>query len=240
VAPALIVDSLFQKDDTNSGNVGARVVIYGEPGVPPQVIPISGPDTGAVIEALHDTVSEHTVIPTLAARELVENLVHAEMRGAMVSILDGGSTLRISDRGDGIDDVHNAFRPGFTTAGPGELRYIKGVGAGLPTARALAETEGGSLEVDSNLGGGTVMTLKVPVASKRPDPQLPPRARAALALLLELEGADPARVAHELGVPQVAAGRLLVELEQTGLIARAADGRTLTDSGRELVAALFS
>ena len=240
MAPTLIVDSLFQRDVAHSGEIDARVVVYGEPGSSPQVTPVRGSDAGSVIEALCDTVAEHALVPTLAARELVENLIHADMRGATVSILDGGATLRVSDRGPGIADVAKAQRPGFTTAGPSELRYIKGVGAGLPTARALIDAEGGSFEIDTNLDGGTVVTLGVPLAPEQVETQLPPRARAALALLLELDGAESSQVAAELGVPRVAAGRLLAELEQSGLVARDCERRTLTGGGRELVATLFS
>ncbi len=49
-------------------------------------------------------------------RELIENLVHASFAGVVITILDGGNTVRVSDQGPGIPDKEAALRPGFTSA----------------------------------------------------------------------------------------------------------------------------
>ena len=64
-------------------------------------------------------------------RELIENLVHASFAGVVITILDGGNTLRVSDQGPGIPDKEAALRPGFTSADADAKRYIRGVGSGF-------------------------------------------------------------------------------------------------------------
>jgi hypothetical protein len=209
--------------------------------VPPTVDTILAAESAELLEALFEAALEHTALPTLAVREIVENLVHAEFRGALVSVLDGGHTVRVTDAGPGIADPELALRPGYTTADPAARRLIRGVGSGLGTARALMAGAGGSLEICSNLGRGAAVTLTV-----RGGPTLDAgaavssRSRAVLTLLLELEVGAVAELAAELGVPLSCCGRELAELEQRGLVTRGeSGGRSLTDAGRDLVATLF-
>jgi hypothetical protein len=208
---------------------------------PPRITTVADLAVGDVIESLYDAVSEVSSVPPLALREILENLVHADMEGVVVSVLDGGATVRVSDAGRGIAQPAAALEPGFTTADPDHLGLIRGVGAGLPTARGLLEAEGGSLEIVDNLGRGAAITLRVP--GGRPsaaEPGLGDRATTMLALLLELDGATVARLAEELDLTAPACGRELAELEQRGVVARHEGGiRTLTASGRDLVATLF-
>ena len=75
-------------------------------------------------------------------RELIENLVHASFREVVVTIMDGGNTLRISDRGPGILDKDAALRPGFTTATARMRKCIRGVGSGLAVAKPDAARHG--------------------------------------------------------------------------------------------------
>src|SRR3989449_10948263 len=57
-------------------------------------------------------------IPHIGIREIIENLIHAYFHGAVISILDDGNTIRISDQGPGVPDKEKALQPGFTTATP--------------------------------------------------------------------------------------------------------------------------
>jgi hypothetical protein len=102
---------------------------------------------------------------------------------------------------------------------------------------------GGRLEIDDNLGGGTIVTLRLPAAEEAV-PALEPvcsgAAREILALLLEIGGAPPARLAEELGRSRAECGRELARLEHRGLVRREAGGvRALTEAGTRLVATLF-
>jgi DNA-binding transcriptional ArsR family regulator len=200
---------------------------------------------------LSDAVSEAIVLvdqlvtkdagrlPGLVVRELLGNLVHAGADGAVVSVLDSGHTLRVSDRGPGIRDKERAQLPGFTTAGPDLGATIRGVGSGLGLVRESLSSLGGHLEIDDNLGGGTVVTARVPdsaaddVAAEGPERfQLTERQLRSLLLIVELGPVGPTPLARELGVSASTAYRDLVSLEEAGLIAVEGRGsRTVSDEG---------
>src|ERR671932_917011 len=100
-------------------------------------------------------------VPEEALRELIENLVHAGFRGVVISVLEEGNVVRISDKGPGIEHKERAFEFGFSGATPEVVREIRGVGAGLGIARAAAEKAGGTVTIEDNIGGGTVATVAV-------------------------------------------------------------------------------
>src|SRR4029077_7556963 len=100
-------------------------------------------------------------IPFVVIREIIENLIHALFQDAVVTIMDDGNTIRISDQGPGIRDKTRAFLPGFTTATQEMRRFIKGVGSGLPVAREQLAFLGGAISIEDNLEQGTVVTLRV-------------------------------------------------------------------------------
>ena len=220
----------------------ARVAIWSAPALPPVVEELEGLDAAALVESVCDAVAERSPVPPSVVREVVENLVHAGFQDAVVTILDGGRTIRVSDHGPGIADRGRALQPGYTTADDGDRALILGVGGGLPfTAAAMAEL-GGRLEIDDNLGGGTIVTLRLPPAegATAPEPVCGGAAREILALLLEIGGAPPARLAEELGRSRAECGRELARLEHRGLVRREAGGvRALTEAGTRLVATLF-
>lgn len=141
-----------------------RIAVYESSREPPRVLHISGEDMRTVIEEAAERA--HQVIRDLGARisfialrETVENLVHARLQGATVSILDGGRTVVVSDRGPGIPQKEMAFVPGFSTAPEGLRKLIRGVGSGLPVALEAMGADGGFVALEDNLEGGTVVTL---------------------------------------------------------------------------------
>jgi CheY-like chemotaxis protein len=69
--------------------------------------------------------------------------------------------IAVTDRGEGMSPevVRQAVEPFFTTRAPGH-----GLGLGLTIARMVAESHGGYLEVDSNLGTGTTVSISLPIA----------------------------------------------------------------------------
>jgi signal transduction histidine kinase len=73
----------------------------------------------------------------------------------------GRLRLTVSDDGSGMsaEVARRAFEPFFTTKGEGE-----GSGLGLPVARALAESHGGELSLESRAGHGTRAVLQLPEA----------------------------------------------------------------------------
>jgi hypothetical protein len=221
--------------------VAARLAVYLAPGEPPVVEGFEG-DAVDVIEALCDAVAARSPLPALAVREVVENLVHAGFRDAVVSVLGGGAVVRVADHGPGIADPGLALTPGFSGAGAGERAIVRGVGCGLPLARDLMAAAGGALEISANLGGGAVVTLSsAPAApAAAAEPGCTEAAREILALLLEVGEAPPEALARELGRSRAECGRELAVLQHRGLVTREPGGaRRLTDAGAALVATLF-
>jgi hypothetical protein len=220
----------------------ARLATWSAPALPPVVEELAEPDAAALVEAVCDAVAERSPVPVPAVREVVENLVHAGFRDAVVTVLDGGRTVRVSDHGPGIADRGRALEPGYTTADDEDRDLILGVGGGLPFAAAAMAELGGRLEIDDNLGGGTIVTLRLPAdpGATATEPVCSVAAREILALLLEIGGAPPARLAEELGRTRAECGRELARLEHRGLVRREPGGvRALTEAGTRLVATLF-
>jgi CheY-like chemotaxis protein len=75
-----------------------------------------------------------------------------------------GCRIAVIDHGEGMtDDVaRQAVAPFFTTRQPG-----KGMGLGLTIARMVAESHGGTLEIDSAFGRGTTVAIYLPNAEAR-------------------------------------------------------------------------
>lgn len=220
----------------------ARVATWSASALPPAVEEMAAPDAAALVEAVCDVVADRSPVPAPAVREVVENLVHAGFHDAVITVLDGGRTVRVSDHGPGIADRGRALQPGYTTADADDRALILGVGGGLPFAAAAMAELGGRLEIDDNLGGGAIVTLRLPAdeAVPSPEPVCSGAAREILALLLEIHGAPPARLAEELGRSRAECGRELARLEHRGLVRREPDGaRALTEAGTSLVATLF-
>jgi Histidine kinase-, DNA gyrase B-, and HSP90-like ATPase len=221
--------------------VEARLAVYCGRPEPPVVEHLVEADGAELVEALYCRVADRSQVPLLALREVLENLAHAGFEDALVSVLDGGRTVRVSDRGPGVPDKARALQPGFSTADAEARRVVRGVGGGLPLAEALLDAAGGRLELTDNLGGGTVVSLSVPGPEEIGDaPAVGDVGRRLLALLLELAPARPARLADELELSPAECGRELTLLEHRGLVARAPDGaRVLAEPGASLVATLF-
>ena len=217
-----------------------RFAHYGAAGEPPFVADIAG-DDASVIEDLFIRAADACILPPLAVREIIENLVHADFEGACVSVFDGGASLRVSDCGPGIADKDRAVQPGYSTACERVRSVVRGVGSGLPLAVGAMEATGGTFEMTDNLRGGTVVTMSVPDLSAAQEPaELSDRARQVLALLVEMAPAAPTALARELGIPLGECGRELVLLEHRGLVVRACGGtRTLSSAGTELLTTLF-
>jgi signal transduction histidine kinase len=80
--------------------------------------------------------------------------------------MDGGRKilLEVEDNGIGIpdEDIQRVFDPFFTS------RKENGFGLGLFISRIIAEKHSGALMARSEIGKGTVMTVKFPYESATP------------------------------------------------------------------------
>ena len=226
-----------------------RIAVYGDPHSAPVVVPITGFALGnghlgelshALAHRAHSLAREQGgQMPLVVFRELVDNLVHASFADAVVTILDGGNTLRVSDSGPGIPDKEAALRPGFTSANAAAKHTIRGVGSGFSLVTDTLAGLDGSLKIEDNLGTGTVVTARVrplpdvPLAPATvPTYNLPERQLKILLLAVELAPVGPTRVAQELGISTSTAYRDLVLLEEAGFVTSHEGGRrSVTEAG---------
>jgi len=158
----------------------ARIAIYDGPAAAPRVEEVWADDTPAYIESLSARAYELArdqggLVPYTVIREVAENFIHADFAEPVVSILDGGKTLRFADQGPGIADKSHAVLPGYTTARGEMKRYIRGVGSGLPIVRDYLSVSGGSLVIEDNLGSGAVVTIYTSPADRSAPPARPAR-----------------------------------------------------------------
>ena len=78
---------------------------------------------------------------------------------------DGGHEFRIGDNGIGIarQDIPKALAP-FQQIEGALARKHQGTGLGLPLTKSLIEMHGGSMHLQSEIGVGTTVTVRFPVA----------------------------------------------------------------------------
>jgi anti-sigma regulatory factor (Ser/Thr protein kinase) len=238
--------------DAPLGAEAPRIAIYDTLTAPPRVITVEEEDLPALIASLaektyHYCREQGGEVPYTVIQELMENLLHAYFRDVVVTIIDSGHTIRISDHGPGVDDKDRAFQPGFTTATALQRSIIRGVGSGLPLARESLQLLRGMLTVEDNLGGGAVFTIKMPTAEAAPAPRpeapgvkLTNRQTKVLVLLMELGAAGPTAIARELDISSATAFRELVVLQDMGLIHSLGDGkRALREEGLTLLESIL-
>ena len=111
---------------------------------------------------------------------LVSNALKFTGRGGQVTVVARAQAefleLSVADTGMGIssEDLARLGRP-FEQAG-GMQQRSKGTGLGLSLVRAFAELHGGVMSLESSLGEGTAVTVRLPVIlpARAEDPPPPP------------------------------------------------------------------
>ncbi len=249
--------------ETDQAGIGVRIAVYprgGEPEITEAAA--ANPRSGTVkfTRLVLDKVREAGGrVPEESVREVIENLVHAGYQGVVISVLEDGNVVRVSDKGPGVEDEERAMEFGFSGATPEALGEIRGVGAGLGIARAAAEEVGGTVLLEDNIGGGTVATISVPgeVSKERePAAKAPPQRRypdgvprmniserqqKVLITVLECGEVGPSTVADRLEISVSTAYRDLSVLEEHGLVVADESGkRFVSPLGRDLVEAIVN
>lgn len=108
---------------------------------------------------------------SIVVSNLVRNAIDAMPQGGKLTITsrdeDEEILIDVADTGVGItvDDVERIMEPLFTTK-------ARGIGLGLPMAKAIVEKNNGSLSVTSEPGQGATFTMRLPSAP-RADQSLP-------------------------------------------------------------------
>jgi two-component system, OmpR family, phosphate regulon sensor histidine kinase PhoR len=105
----------------------------------------------------------------LLLSNLIDNAVrYTPSRGTVRVRLDGGESravLQVADTGEGIpaSELPRIFER-FYRVDKARARQTGGTGLGLAIVRHVAESHGGTVTVDSELGRGTTFTVILPVA----------------------------------------------------------------------------
>lgn len=143
-----------------------RISVYDDMLSTPRVVVVEQHEVRAYLEDVTNTVyrimkEQGGRLSLMVIRELVENFIHARFVEPVISVLDGGDTIRFADQGPGIVDKERAFEFGVTSADRDQKRYIRGTGSGLPMVQEYLENAGGAISIEDNLGAGTVVTVSV-------------------------------------------------------------------------------
>lgn len=110
---------------------------------------------------------------------LISNAIKYSPRGGEVSLrlrTDGAdAVVEVTDHGIGIppQELGRVFEPFHRGAASRET--VPGVGLGLSVARQLVEAHAGHLDVESAVGVGSTFRLRLPLASRPPALNEPPR-----------------------------------------------------------------
>lgn len=135
-----------------------------------EVLEILRPLTGRRKVALELRRPSGTLRATLASIEmqqvltnLVMNALQASREGGRVVVtleaVGDAVQIAVQDDGAGIseDALPHVFEPYFTTKQVGE-----GTGLGLSVAHGIVREHGGTIEIESALGAGTTVTVRIP------------------------------------------------------------------------------
>lgn len=260
-----MIYSEHTRGNAEAAGIGVRIAVYSQEDGP-EITEVSASNsrsaTPKFLRFVMDTVAGMGgKIPEAAIREVLDNLIHAHYEGVVISVLEGGSGVRVSDKGPGIEDKIRALEFGFSGATPEATRQIRGVGAGLGIAQAAIAKVGGTLTIEDNIGGGTVATVSAAdqrdqdvgalVEQESPNQKryldgvprmnISERQQKALVTVLECGEVGPSTVADRLEISVSTAYRDLSVLEEHGLVGTGESGkRLISPLGRDLVHAIVN
>ena len=132
----------------------ATAAVQGDPALAAIAIEVRGDDPAVPL----DREQMHIVFLNL----LLNAAQAMGLRGKIdvgIETAQGECTVTVADRGPGIIPAlrDKMFQPFFSTKS-------RGAGLGLSTARRIVESHGGSLAAGPRDGGGTVLTVTLPLA----------------------------------------------------------------------------
>lgn len=146
--------------------ISGRIAIYDNMKSIPRIIDFSyGSIRGFLDEVPQKTYHfSHELggkIPYTIIKEVVENLIHADFNEVIITIMQNGNHIVVSDQGPGIIEKEKALLPGYTSATKSMKKYIRGVGSGLPIVKETIVFSGGSVDIADNIQKGTVVSLRI-------------------------------------------------------------------------------
>jgi two-component system, cell cycle sensor histidine kinase PleC len=122
---------------------------------------------------------DHRAIKQMALNLLSNAIKFTDPGGEVrVEVVQESSwiAIRVSDTGVGIPeaDLPRLAQP-FEQARSPDGRNTGGTGLGLALTKSFAEMHGGSLAIESKLGVGTVVTIRLPISARTPTGAIAPR-----------------------------------------------------------------
>ncbi len=87
----------------------------------------------------------------------INMVIHADGGTADVTVTDDEVIIVLADRGPGIPDISLAMQEGYSTARDNIRALGFGAGMGLPNMKKYTD----SMEIETELGVGTTITMKV-------------------------------------------------------------------------------
>lgn len=195
------------KRSSETVRFATRISVYDDMLSTPRVIVIEQGDVRTYLEEITNTVyrvmkEQGGRLSLMVIRELVENFIHAHFTEPVISILDGGDTIRFADQGPGIADKERAFEFGVTSADREQKRYIRGTGAGLPMVQQYLENAGGAVSIEDNLNQGTVVTVSV-------DPERVAEITRTVSRGAAVRGGEPSQAAMQQATMNTQAGAMM-------------------------------
>ena len=106
-------------------------------------------------------------------RNLIDNALKygdpAKPVSVEVACKGGEATLSVTDRGEGIHPDHLPYLTRrFYRTDPGRSRAAGGTGLGLAIVKHIVERHRGKLDISSELGKGTTVTVRLGLAAPLP------------------------------------------------------------------------
>ncbi len=100
-------------------------------------------------------------------QHLIENAVKYSAEGSPIfisaEVARGELVTSVADRGVGVDDFERMMIFDKFYRGQGQRYRVQGTGMGLAIAKAIVEAHGGSIEVTSQAGQGSVFSFRLPL-----------------------------------------------------------------------------
>lgn len=141
--------------------LGQVAAAFGEAGRAGRVALVVDTEPGAVVHA-----------DPVRLRQAVGNLVSNALRhtpsGGTVALRGRAGVVEVVDTGSGIpeDELPHVFER-FRRVDPARSRATGGSGLGLAIVRQIVEAHGGSVGIESRVGGGTAVRILLPTGATR-------------------------------------------------------------------------
>ena len=129
-------------------------------------------ETSVMLSYACESEAKYLYSDERAIRQILLNLVtnavkftpnggNVALRGIMRP--DGGVTIEVQDNGIGIaTEDRQRVLEAFEQADGAKNRRFEGIGLGLPIVKKLAGLHGGTVQIDSDIGEGTIIRVAFP------------------------------------------------------------------------------